>query len=457
MSMPGSRHMRRTAAVLIALAVPSLMLSAPPLAASARAVAQPARQATAAGPAERQLSWLISAAARAPLSAPEIERHLAPQYLTAIGGPATVNQELAVFGKVTLGRTLLIKPSLIHAIITTSTLGPVEAEVQTDPSGQILITEFLGASTAAVPTSWQQLDTSLRALAPQVSFAAMTIGPGGSCHLVHGVNASTARPLGSAFKLYVLGALGQAIRNRKASWGEKLAIREQWKSLPSGVLQNDPAGTTLTLREYADFMLSLSDNTAADRLIHFLGRDAVQAQLARFGNQSATRNIPFLTTRELFDLRGVNYPVLAKDYLADSRAQRTAELAALDKISLSQVVGWTQPEMINQIEWFASPEDICRAYAGLWRENAKPGMSGIGGALSINDGDIGLSPARYPLVWFKGGSEPGVVTLNYLAHAADGRLIVSSVMLADPGSPVSDAALEEALALARGGIQLATR
>ncbi|MFI5301511.1 MAG: DUF4139 domain-containing protein, partial [Polyangiales bacterium] len=38
-------------------------------------------------------------------------------------------------------------------------------------------------------------------------------------------------------------------------------------------------------------------NTAADHLIHFLGRPAVQAELFQFGNQDAALDIPFLTTR----------------------------------------------------------------------------------------------------------------------------------------------------------------
>jgi hypothetical protein len=457
MSLKGFRRQLPAATIAIALAALVLVFSAPPPTASASAAGRVAAQ-HAAGPAWQQLSWVIGASARAPLSAAEIEQHFAPQYLAAIGGPATVNQELAALGTLTIAQVLLSKPDLVHAIVVGSKVGTFEFELQTDTSGLILITVATGLSQVAAPRSWQELDTRLRALAPEVSFAAMTIGPDGSCHLVHGVDAATARPLGSSFKLYVLGALGQAIRGGRASWDEDLAIHEQWKSLPSGVLENDPAGTELTLREYADFMISISDNTAADHLIRFLGRDAVQAQLFRFGNRSAERDIPFLTTRELFALRSVDYPALADSYLADPRAQRAAELAALDQIPLSQLSGWTQPEMIDQIEWFASPEDMCRTYAGLWRENAEPEMSGIGGALSVNDGGIGLDPARYPLVWFKGGSEPGVLTLNYLARASDGQIIVSSLMLANPGSAFDEtAAAEEGLALARGGILLASR
>jgi hypothetical protein len=255
----------------------------------------------------------------------------------------------------------------------------------------------------------------------------------------------------------VLGALGQAVASHRASWDEQLAIHQEWKSLPSGVLQNEPPGTELTLRQYADYMISISDNTAADHLIHFLGRKAVQAQLFRFGNRNAEQDIPFLTTRELFDLKSVDYPALADGYLAHSRPQRAAELPVLDQIPLPEVHGWTQPELINQIEWFASPTDMCRAYAGLWHLNARPGLAGIGAALSINDGGIALDRARYPVVWFKGGSEPGVLTLNYLARASDGRILVSSLMLGNTASPLGEAAIgSEALALARGGIQLAS-
>jgi hypothetical protein len=70
------------------------------------------------------------------------------------------------------------------------------------------------------------------------------------------------------------------------------------------------------------------------------------------------------------------------------------------------------------------------------------------------------APARhpvraYPLVWFKGGSEPGVLTVNYLARTSTGQLLVSSLMLASPGRALDEAAIVgEALALARGGIQL---
>jgi hypothetical protein len=118
---------------------------------------------------------------------------------------------------------------------------------------------------------------------------------------------------------------------------------------------------------------------------------------------------------------------------------------------------WTMPRDIDGIEWFASPSDICRAYAGLAREQRRPGLGPIGQALSINDGGIGLDRRRYPTVWFKDGAEPGVVTLTYLVRTADHRTLVDVLTLADPRQPIAPAATAELLALARSGIALADR
>jgi hypothetical protein len=134
---------------------------------------------------------------------------------------------------------------------------------------------------------------------------------------------------------------------------------------------------------------------------------------------------------------------------------RGAALPALEQIPRDKLSGWTQPEDVDQLEWFASPDDICRAYSGLAQENARPEDHGIGAALSINDGGIALPRSQYPTVWFKGGSEPGVLTLNYLVRTSDGRTLVASVMLSNPKTASTDTGVVTALAVGRGVIQLA--
>jgi hypothetical protein len=52
--------------------------------------------------------------------------------------------------------------------------------------------------------------------------------------------------------------------------------------------------------------------------------------------------------------------------------------------------------------------------------------------LSVNDGGIGLSASLWPTVWFKGGSEPGVLTLGYLARDASGHTFVVIALTENP-------------------------
>jgi hypothetical protein len=49
---------------------------------------------------------------------------------------------------------------------------------------------------------------------------------------------------------------------------------------------------------------------------------------------------------------------------------------------------------------------------------------------------VGLDPAHWGSVWFKGGSEPGVLTLNYLATTRGGQSYVVSVLAANPAAPI---------------------
>ena len=170
------------------------------------------------------------------------------------------------------------------ALVSVTSLGPtrlravvrgvalLRLELAVDASGLIAGLGLVPVPPPA-PRSWAALDRRLHAVAPRVSFLAARLERG-ACVPVHAVAPDVARPLGSAFKLYVLGALAHAVAQGRVRWDDRLAIRARWKSLPSGVLQNVAAGTRVPLRRYANLMISISDNTAADHLIHRLGRRA---------------------------------------------------------------------------------------------------------------------------------------------------------------------------------------
>lgn len=405
--------------------------------------AGPARAVTA--PAEAQFAWLVGASTRFPVPAGELAEHLDQTVLGALGGADGFNHTLQPYVPFVAGATVWSSPAELRRVVSTPA-GPMLLTIAVDAAG--LVSGLNLGPYLPAPASWAAVDKSLRGLAPRVSFAATRITSTG-CTLVHGVDPATARPLGSAFKLYVLGALTQAVKAGRLSWDDVLAINPAWKSLTSGVLQDAPDGTRLTLAQYADYMIAISDNTAADHLIHEVGRAAVQRQFTTFGNQAP--NKPVLTTRELFALKGWKYPTVAAAYAALPVALRAKALPGLDRVPLTAITGWQQPEMIDKLEWFGSPLDLCRAWAGLWEQHDPQAEV----ALTLNDGGIGVSPAAFPAVWFKGGSEPGVLTLNYLAQAADGSLITASLMLSDPAHPLPESTSAQALAVLRGSLTLA--
>ncbi|WP_344422995.1 serine hydrolase [Amycolatopsis minnesotensis] len=371
--------------------------------------------------ADEQLAWIVAASARGPLPETEIRGHLASALLDASGGPSGVNAALAGVGRVTTTRLIDSEPGRSRAVVRGDGASYV-LTVRVDETG--LVDDLGLVPEETPPSSWSEVDDQLSPLGKRVSFAAGEVEDG-RFRGVHGIDADTQRPIGSACKLYVLGALAQAVADGTAAWGERLAIREDWKSVSSGELPD----RALTLAEFADHMISTSDNTATDHLIHRLGRDAVHRQLTLSGNQRPAASIPFLTTKALFQLKLTADAAPAERYLALPEAARTAALEELERAPLPENRSlWPRPRHIDAIEWFASPSDVCRAYAGLYRV----GMPEIGHALSINDDGLALDPARFATTWYKGGNEPGVLSLNYLARTADDRALVVSLMVSDP-------------------------
>ena len=147
---------------------------------------------------------------------------------------------------------------------------------------------------------------------------------------------------------------------------------------------------------------------------------------------SPSLDIPFLTVSELFALKYDDFPALARHYLSLGRSGRVAYLRSTVDAAAAEEVGSAAPRDINSIEWFASADDLCRAFAGLASLSAEPGLHPLDTVLSTNDGGIGLNRTEWPTVWFKGGSEAGVLTLGYLARDASGHTFVVIALTENP-------------------------
>jgi hypothetical protein len=181
--------------------------------------------------------------------------------------------------------------------------------------------------------------------------------------------------------------------------------------------------------------------------LNLVGRVGVEAQV-RAWSSHASLDIPFLTVKEMFALKYHDFPAMANHYLALSSSQRALYLAAtVDRVPASAEQSASLPRDINSIEWFASADDLCRAFTGLAKFQAEPALRPLGTVLSTNNGGIGLSASTWPRVWFKGGSEPGVLTLGYLARDNRGQTFVVVVLTEDTSKPVQESAAVEIQAL----------
>jgi beta-lactamase class A len=232
------------------------------------------------------------------------------------------------------------------------------------------------------------------------------------------LNPSAQLAIGSAFKLAVLNALSDQIALGKRHWDEVFPLREQWKSLPTGVIRTWPPGTPLTLATYAIQMISISDNTAADTLVRLDGQEALQ--------EYAGSNQPFLTTRETFILKSHEGDALRKAYAgASTSARRGQILAQVDKLPLPDLNDLlATPDLA--VEWHYSVRDLCRLMAGV---ADLPLMT-------INPGVA--DPHDFRRVAYKGGSDTGVINMTTMVTTKRGSKVCFSATLNNPNRDVDE-------------------
>jgi hypothetical protein len=392
--------------------------------------------------------------AGATLGEAQIEARFSPAFLAQVPAEELVSAlaQVATAGPLRFGAILeSSEPATLVARLDGSGGVSLRTTIVVEPSGAGRITGLLFQPYTPVrrPTSWDEVDDGLAGLASQASLLAVEVGREAP---VHAREAERVGAIGSAFKLYVLGALGAAIADGSASWDERLAVRDAWKSLPSGDMREEPAGRRFTLRRYAQEMIAVSDNTATDHLIHRLGRAAVEAELERMGAGTAPSALPFLTTREMFALKLSATDEFRRAYIAAAPQARRRLLARVDRlpVSVEKMSGWTSPRDIDSLEWFASPAGLVRAMVSLREAARRPGLAPIRAVLARNPGVV-LDAATWRYPAFKGGSEPGVLCLTWLMERRDGRVFALALVLNDPGRDVDQAA---AVALAEGALQL---
>lgn len=297
----------------------------------------------------------------------------------------------------------------------------VPATLAVNAAAPQLIEGMLLGLPVKLTTSLAGFVEELRALPGETNLLVVKLEQTGLTPII-AHNAERELALGSAFKLYVLSELVRAVNARERKWADVTTLEAKFTSLPSGMLQTWPVGAPVTLHTLASLMISISDNTAADQLLMTLGRERVERMLAATGHAKPELNAPFLSTLEMFKLKGEPTGQAASAYLALDAQGRRAYLAntvAAIKRADANPFADGRPAYVDKIEWFASAADMCRLmnWLRLQTESDKTARE----ILTINPGSgLTIPRDKWQYVGFKGGSEPGVLNMTYLLQSSKG-------------------------------------
>jgi beta-lactamase class A len=412
-------------ALPLALAATPLAAAEPQPAAASEAPAPPVQQA-----AEGIVAVLMSQRPAAEVFSPQFLAAVPPDKLSGL-----VAQIAAQFG----------------------TLEGLDRVTSTGPTGGVIALRFRravysgpfslgpdGKVAGLLLNDYRMLGDGLPAIQHDLAALPGTVGayygPIDGAGPVLAVNADRQFAIGSTFKLYVLAALAKQIARGTHRWDEVVRIDDQ-RSLPSGQMQDWPKNAPVTLHTLATMMISISDNTATDQLIHLLGRDALNAEVRASGNSAPDRTVPFLTTREVFALkadpaRGARYAT-ATEGEQSALLETLAQEIARDPARVAAPT-FTAPTLGDQVEWFASPQDVRKVLAEI---AALPDRTARD-ILAVSPSITAARRKDFTYAGFKGGSEPGVLNLTWLLQKPDGAWRVLTLSWNDPAKPVDTTTLE---------------
>ncbi|MGO1316964.1 MAG: serine hydrolase [Cellulomonadaceae bacterium] len=319
---------------------------------------------------------------------------------------------------------------------------PLDMSVALDRAGLIAGLLFAPAVDREPATSLDEVTERAMALPADVGLLVRVDGD-----TVAEIAPNEAAPLGSVVKLYVLGAVVEAVDAGDRSWDDERTITPEVRSLPSGVLQDTPDGARVTVREAAQGMIEISDNTATDLLVRAVGREQVEATVERFGHHDPALLQPLLTTKDLFELAWGTDRSPAARWADGDEQERRALLASIDDGPLTADVASVTAEAVwtDGLDWFASPDDVVAAHLALdAMASEHPQIHEILGA---NPG-IEVDPDAWPYVGYKGGNSIGVLAGSWIGQDADGRRIVVVAQVHSENPADVDASAVELFGLA---------
>ena len=194
------------------------------------------------------------------------------------------------------------------------------------------------------PTALERIAARARAAGGTVGVSATRLRDG--LHL--GLNEDELFPTASVIKVPLLVALYAEARAARIDLAARVTYRASTKVPGSGVLQDLDDGLTLTLKDLAMLMITVSDNTATDLLLERVGKDRVEAAMDALGLTSI--RMPFSIRELLHELVDLPPdPALYEEARRRLQASAGSGGRAIDPARSDR----------------ATPRDLCRLFALL--------------------------------------------------------------------------------------------
>ena len=295
---------------------------------------------------------------------------------------------------------------------------------------------FIGLLITGVERRGDSFEAVIGALKKLPGTAALLVAKLGEAEPVPFASLNPDMPLatGSVFKLFVLAELARATEVKERQWTDVVALGRP--SLPSGVTQNWPVSSPVTLATLATQMISISDNTATDTLIETLGRPKVDAMRAAIGQTAGS--VPILSTLDAFVLKMPASEKMRKRWITGGLSERRQVLNDLEPtvaaIDASALAG--APLHIDTVEWPATMVEIAGVFDNIRRSQSKTALDIMAVSPSLSAADR----ARFDTVGYKGGSESGVIAMSWLLKTKSGDWYVVAGAWNDPAKPVDNSA-----------------
>lgn len=295
---------------------------------------------------------------------------------------------------------------------------------------------FLPAAATAEDQTQAKLLQLTGKIPARSGFAFSELTPQGP-KLLYANHENTTFAIGSSFKLFILGQLASEVNQQQRRLDNLMHLSKDWVGPPHSEMANWPMGSPVTLQTLALKMISISDNTATDHLLHLLGRENVERQMPIMGHRKPSVNRPLLFTREMVMLRDKKAAGRAATWKKLDEAGRRAFLREqIADLHDYEVVDF-DTAAYDLAEWHASPMDMARTLNWL-RLHTRPSDRAhpLRGVIAVTT-QIEFDRKLWPYVGFKGGSEAQLIAGNWLMQHRDGRWFALNVAFNRPDGELS--------------------